>query len=57
MIKKELVHGGSLIHHAGTTVPVALRTLEFGINRSGILSALNIAAGRHTINAGVWVRK
>jgi len=35
-------------------VPVALRTLEFDINRTGILSALTIDSGIHTFNAGVW---
>jgi iron complex outermembrane receptor protein len=36
------------------TVPVALRTLEFDINRAGILSALNLETGIHTINTGIW---
>lgn len=39
---------------AGTQIPVALRTLEFGINRTGVLSAVNINAGIHSINAGIW---
>ena len=36
------------------TVPVALRTLEFDINRSGVLSALTVTSGIHTLNTGLW---
>jgi iron complex outermembrane receptor protein len=39
---------------AGTVGPVALRTLGFGINRNGFLTALNLEAGIHKFNAGVW---
>jgi iron complex outermembrane receptor protein len=34
--------------------PISLRTLEFDIDRSGILSALNYSVANHKINAGVW---
>jgi iron complex outermembrane receptor protein len=39
---------------SGTVGPVALRTLGFGINRNGFLSALNIQTGIHKINTGIW---
>lgn len=40
----------------GTTpaLPVALRTLEFDINRSGILSSVNWESGIHSVNTGIW---
>ncbi|WP_162818090.1 TonB-dependent receptor [Aquirhabdus parva] len=42
----------------GTPVlPIALRTLEFNINRSGILSALTIESGIHTFNTGIWYER
>ena len=34
--------------------PIALRTLGFGINRNGFLSALNFEFGIHKLNTGVW---
>lgn len=37
------------------TVPVALRTLEFDIDRWGVISALSVETGIHTINTGLWV--
>ena len=37
--------------------PISLRTLEFDIDRSGILSSINFALGNHKINAGVWYEK
>lgn len=40
--------------NGGTTSPVALRTLEFDINRSGILTALTVDSGIHSINTGLW---
>ncbi|HIV72235.1 MAG TPA: TonB-dependent receptor [Candidatus Aquabacterium excrementipullorum] len=36
------------------TVPVALRTLEFDIDRSGLLTGLTVEAGIHNINTGLW---
>lgn len=37
--------------------PISLRTLEFDIDRSGILSSINFALGNNKINAGVWYEK
>jgi iron complex outermembrane recepter protein len=34
--------------------PISLRTLEFDINRSGIMSALTYNQGIHSFNAGFW---
>jgi iron complex outermembrane receptor protein len=38
-------------------VPVSLRTVEYGINRSGILSALTVHTGQHTVNTGIWYER
>jgi iron complex outermembrane receptor protein len=38
-----------------TAVPVAMRTTEYEINRSGIMSALTFTTGIHELNAGFWV--
>lgn len=34
--------------------PISLRTLEFDIKRSGILSSITYETGIHSLNAGVW---
>lgn len=34
--------------------PISLRTLEFDIKRSGILSSITYEVGIHSLNAGVW---
>ncbi len=39
---------------SSATVPVSLRTVEYAIDRAGLLSSVNIEAGAHQINAGVW---
>jgi iron complex outermembrane receptor protein len=39
---------------SGKVGSVALRTLGFDINRNGFLTALNMNAGIHKINAGIW---
>lgn len=39
---------------SGPTLPVVLRTLEFDINRWGVLSALTLTSGIHTVNTGIW---
>lgn len=39
------------------TTPVALRTLEFDINRKGLLSSITQSAGIHTLNAGIWLER
>ncbi|NRR29114.1 TonB-dependent receptor [Oxalobacteraceae bacterium] len=36
------------------TVPIALRTTEYSINRDGIISDLTVELGNHTLSAGVW---
>ena len=39
------------------TTPVALRTLEFDINRNGVLSSITHKAGIHSLNAGIWLER
>lgn len=36
------------------SVPISLRTVEYDINRSGVLSALSVTADKHEINTGLW---
>jgi iron complex outermembrane receptor protein len=38
-------------------LPIALRTLEFNINRTGILSALTVESGINTFNTGIWYER
>lgn len=51
-------HGAGLWYTPYTassaTVPVSLRTTEYDIDRSGIITALNFNSGIHKINAGLW---
>ncbi len=35
--------------------PLSVRTTEYSINRTGIISALTFGVGDHELNAGVWV--
>ncbi|MBI3526162.1 MAG: TonB-dependent receptor [Betaproteobacteria bacterium] len=37
------------------SVPVSLRTTEYDIKRSGVITALTWTGGIHEVNAGVWV--
>jgi iron complex outermembrane receptor protein len=37
-----------------TSTPVALRTTEYDISRSGVITALTYVSGIHEMNAGVW---
>lgn len=39
---------------SSATVPVSLRTVEYGIDRNGALSSLLIDAGSHSISTGLW---
>ncbi|KAF1046750.1 TonB-dependent receptor [Xylophilus sp.] len=39
---------------SSAAVPVTLRTVEYGINRSGLLSSLSVRAGAHTVRTGIW---
>ncbi|WP_431256357.1 TonB-dependent receptor [Roseateles chitinivorans] len=36
-------------------VPVSLRTVEYGIRRSGVLSTLEVSTGAHDLRAGFWL--
>jgi iron complex outermembrane receptor protein len=40
---------------SSATMPISIRTTEYGINRSGLNSALSINAGSHDIKTGVWL--
>ncbi|NTV09833.1 MAG: TonB-dependent receptor [Zoogloea sp.] len=42
---------------SSATVPISLRTTEYDIDRSGILSAITAQAGIHKLNAGVWYER
>lgn len=52
-------HGAGLWYTPYTpssaTVPVSLRTTEYDIFRSGIISALTYDIGDHKLNTGVWL--
>ena len=37
------------------TVPVSLRTVEYGVHRSGVLSTLEVTTGAHDIRTGFWL--
>lgn len=39
------------------TVPVAIRTTEYGVNRHGVLADLSWKGGVHTVNGGLWVER
>jgi iron complex outermembrane receptor protein len=39
---------------SSATVPVSLRTVEYGINRNGGLSTLSFDTGTHSISTGIW---
>ena len=43
--------------YTGAGLPLALRTTEYGIKRTGLVSELTWKTGINTINAGLWYEK
>ena len=43
--------------YAGAGLPLALRTTEYAIKRTGLVTELNWKTGINTINAGLWYEK
>lgn len=37
--------------------PLSIRTTEYDIDRNGVVSALALEMGDHTLNAGIWIEK
>ena len=40
---------------SSATVPISIRTSEYGIRREGLNSSLTYLAGQHTVSGGVWL--
>lgn len=40
---------------SSATVPISIRTTEYGIRREGLNSAWTYLAGQHTVTGGVWL--
>jgi len=43
--------------YTGTGLPIAIRTTEYSIRRSGWVNDLTWSAGNNTVNAGMWYEK